>query len=121
MSNEMVLTFVSLIGAAILAGVTAASVYFKTQRNGIRLDIEAGDKSIHKELTVIKNEIRERMRDQHEADIKIVALQEKSVNNVRRLDEIFKATQTTNAKIDSLAETMGRAVIAFRSGGKHDP
>jgi hypothetical protein len=119
-TNEMALTIVAVLGSAMVAGVTAAAIYFKSQRTRIATDIQAGDQAIHKEISKLWGEMRERISDQHENDLKVVSLQEKSVNNVRRLDEIFKATQTTNDKIDTLSENLGRAVLAFRAGKRED-
>lgn len=122
-TNEMAVAIAGILATAMIGGVGSAALYFKGQRKGIADDIDHKISPVLKDLNKLWSEMRDRIENQHEHDLEILSLQEKSVNNVRRLEEIKQtinvSSQETNRKIDTLSETLGRAILAFR-GGKHE-
>lgn len=117
MTNEMILTLVSMIGGGIAVGVGAAAGYFKIQRGHISDEIQGGVDASNKEFENVWREMRACITLQREQQDKIVEHDEKMNNHVRRLGEIYDNGIKTNDKIDQLSSTLTKVLIALSTKG----
>ena len=114
MDATTALTFVSILGASMLAGIGAAMGWFRLQRKALLASIQAIKTSADEEVRKLWEELREVHNEvaHHSGDIRV--LDEQIHNNVRRLDQIYDNTEKVSVKIDALSQTFTKLLIETR-------